>query len=257
MPILILALTLGAHAATPDAATPDAAQATHPVQPTAEQQAVYRALCARDQAPACADLEKLTHDPVGTYLFIIDNAQQPPWAGMRAASCLMQDHAEEAQGEIEHWVVDPATRGLGILAVDQLDQMPLAVATKVATKALTEGPDPEAMRRRIAKAQAPELRALAQDLAPNAPSAPADTRRRRAFQVTSIPASRGGLQAIEARAAWHACEPPRKGERRGRVTSRPHVGAVFGGAVGPRKSPRRASIRGSRAPKERAGMRGR
>ena len=175
MPILALlpvlgALVLPAHAATPDAATSDAATTTNEVQPTAEQQAVYRALSARDQAPPCADLDKMSADPVATYLFIIDHAQQPPWAAMRAASCLMSLHAEQARPDIERWVVDPDTRGLAILAIDQLDTMPLDIATSIATKALTQGPDPEGMRKRISRATTPELRALADQATPLAPT---------------------------------------------------------------------------------------
>lgn len=132
------------------------------VTPTAEQDAVYRALSVRHESLSCDQLDAMSADPLGTYLFLIEHAEQPAWVGMRAARCVMVNHAEAAQPTLELWVTSPETRGLAILAMGQLDAMPVAVAKAVATKALTEGPDPEGMRRRVARAATPEIAALAE-----------------------------------------------------------------------------------------------
>lgn len=129
--------------------------------PNADQEAVYRALLVRHDPPTCEQLDALTSDPVGTYLYLVQNAQQPAWVGMRAASCLMHAHTEAATPYLEQWVVDPDTRGLAILVIGQLDELPLELATSLATKALTEGPDPEGMQRRLRRLETPELQALA------------------------------------------------------------------------------------------------
>ena len=130
--------------------------------PTAEQDAVYRALSARHESLSCDQLDAMSSDPLGTYLFLIEHAEQPAWVGMRAARCVMVNHAEAAQPTLEQWVTSPETRGLAILAMGQLDAMPLPVAQAVATRALTHGPDPEGMRKRIARATTPEIAALSE-----------------------------------------------------------------------------------------------
>ena len=127
--------------------------------PDAAAEAVYRALSIRDPAPTCESVEALTETPVETLLYVVDNAQQPPWAGMRAAECLTSRHAVEAQEAIESWVSRSETKGLAILALNQLDVMPLEVAVSVAQKALA-GPEADTARPRIAKSTRPEIKAL-------------------------------------------------------------------------------------------------
>lgn len=135
-------------------------------QPTAEQQAVYKALAARHESLSCTELDAMSADPLGTYLFLIENATQPAWVGMRAARCVMLNHAEAARPQLQRWVVDPETRGLGLLVVGQLDILPLPLARELAVAAMTQGPDPDGMRKRVARLQTPELAALAAEPSP-------------------------------------------------------------------------------------------
>lgn len=155
---VILSLSLSLLAAPASAAGTDGTAAWAP---TPEQEAVYRALSVRHDPPSCEALDAMSSAPVETYLYLVQNAQQPAWVSMRAASCLMNAHTEEARPYLEQWVVDPETRGLAILVIGQLDNLPLELATTLATKALTEGPDPEGMQRRIRRLATPELAALA------------------------------------------------------------------------------------------------
>lgn len=172
---MTLFLALGC-AGTPQAepeppATPAAETTTSPAAsaepeasgpaPDAAAEAVYRALSIRDPAPTCESVEALTETPVETLLFVVDNAQQPPWAGMRAAECITSRHAVEAQESIKAWVSSSETKGLAILALNQLDAMPLEVALTVARTAL-EGPDAESARTRIGRSTVPEIKALAE-----------------------------------------------------------------------------------------------
>ena len=129
--------------------------------PTATQDAVYKALSARDPAPTCAQVEALSDDPVGDLLFVVDHATQPPWAGMRAAACLVDGHAEEVQPRISAWVEGKDTRGFAIMVFERLDTMPLSVATEVATKGL-RGPWADDARPHILRSSVPEIRRLAE-----------------------------------------------------------------------------------------------
>ena len=173
---MTLFLALGC-AGTPQAepvapAAPAAESTTSPAAPAAEPEAsgpepdaaaeaVYRALSIRDPAPTCESIEALTETPVETLLFVVDNAQQPPWAGMRAAECLISRHAVAAQASLTAWVSSPETKGLAILALNQLDTMPLEVSLTVARAALV-GPDVESARTRIGRSTIPEIKALAE-----------------------------------------------------------------------------------------------
>lgn len=128
--------------------------------PTDAGYAVYRALSVRDPEPACAEVEALSPTPVATLLEVIDRAQQPPWAGMRAANCLIQGHGAEVQPQLLAWVASPDTRGLALLVLDQLDALPQDVALAVATAALA-GPLAADATPRVQKSSNPSLQALA------------------------------------------------------------------------------------------------
>lgn len=131
------------------------------IDPSDEGYAVYRALSVRDPEPACAEVESLTPTPVQTLLEVIDRAQQPPWAGMRAANCLIQGHGEEIADSLGDWVSADDTKGLALLVLDQLDSLPEALALEVAGQALA-GPHADDATSRIAKSTRPALQALVQ-----------------------------------------------------------------------------------------------
>jgi len=159
---LALSLALGASlpAFAADAAA-DAAADGATWNPNADQAAVYKALLVRHDSPTCDELDAMSADPVGTYGYLVDHAEQPAWVAMRAARCLMVNHSDDAAPRMRQWVTDPALRGLGILTVTNLDLVALDLATQLATLALTDGPDPDGMRKRLQRFDTPELRALA------------------------------------------------------------------------------------------------
>ncbi|MFT4979558.1 MAG: hypothetical protein ACI8S6_005469, partial [Myxococcota bacterium] len=105
------------------------------------------------------DLEALSETPVQALTFIVENATQPPWAGVRAAECLTLRHAEEIQPLLLSWVQTPETRGLALMVFNHLDQLPSAVALPVARASL-EGPLAQDARPRLQKLNDPDINAL-------------------------------------------------------------------------------------------------
>lgn len=168
----LVLLTLGCggrKAETADApATPEAAP-TLPVEgqpgptinPTESQAAVHKALSVRDPEPDCAAVSALTPEPVADLLFVANHADQPPWASTRAARCLALGHGEAAKAELLGWMADPAAKGLALMLLTELDQLPEPLAMELAQAALA-GPLADEARPRIAKAENATIRALAQ-----------------------------------------------------------------------------------------------
>lgn len=151
---LLIGLCLFSSAALADAPT-------QAIQPSASQNQIYRALSVRDPVPTCETVEAMSTTPVADLLFVVENAQQPPWTAMRAAQCLVRRHAEVAQPQIESWVTHEATRGLALMTFGLLDTMPQTVAIPVAKQAL-QGPLAAEAQPRLLRSEVPEIRALAQ-----------------------------------------------------------------------------------------------
>ena len=64
-----------------------------------------------------------------------------------------------AEASITAWVSSSETKGLAILALNQLDTMPLEVALNVARAALA-GPEADTARSRIERSAVAEIKAL-------------------------------------------------------------------------------------------------
>jgi len=124
---------------------------------TPAQTAMHRALSLRDGSPPCADVEGLSKTPVADLKFLVANATAPPWVGMRAAECLIAGHPTEITAELDTWVTDPELAGLGILTLNRIDALPIEIATHVAALALEKGPERIGARKRLEKAERPEI----------------------------------------------------------------------------------------------------
>jgi len=167
IPSLLIAWITGlACAGTPQVPTSptpspnDTVQNNSP-QPDAEAQEVYEALSVREPAPRCDSVKALTQTPVATLLFVVEHAKMPPWAGIRAAQCLVWYHAEEIETEMIHWVNTEDTRGFAMVVIDALDRMPIATAMVVAPHALSS-PLADETRVRIEESSSAQLRTLLQ-----------------------------------------------------------------------------------------------
>jgi len=139
------------------------AEATTPIvrpKPTAEQRALYDALKVRDDGPSCEALAALSQDIASDLIWIVDHATQPPWAGIRAARCILSDHLEAKATDIDAWVVDPSKKGLALLTLSMLDEVPEPAAVRFATLAL-DGPLADDARSRLVDSVHPAVANLA------------------------------------------------------------------------------------------------
>ena len=134
--------------------------------PGGSQGAVYDVFKVRDPAPACIDAYVKANDVVNTLMWVIDNAKQPPWVAIRAATCLIHDHGVWIQDEMIDWVTNPEKAGLGILTLNEIDTLPEEVALAVA-KAALGGPDPAGARTRLEKSESESIQALLTEASPN------------------------------------------------------------------------------------------
>ena len=142
----------------PSEPPPPVAAAPEP-EPVDELTAVHRALSSRDAPPSCDQVEALTSDPVATLTTILREHELPPQAPMRAAACLIEGHAEAVADELVAWMSSEADRGLALLVVQRLDDLPLGVAVRVAEAGLG-GPVHQETVDALAESERPELQAL-------------------------------------------------------------------------------------------------
>jgi len=119
---------------------------------------LVRSLSMRHAVP-CDDLGAGSPTPAVALLYVVDNVAMPPWAPMRAAQCLVDNHAAEATEALQDWVTTPELRGLGRLVLGQLDALPVAIAVPVARAAL-RGSDPALARQRVGASGVSEVRSL-------------------------------------------------------------------------------------------------
>jgi hypothetical protein len=148
------------------------ALATAPA-PSDAQQAIYDALKVRHPVPACTELAALSDTAAADLLYVVQHAEQPPWAGMRAAQCLLSHHLTDptVRAAAESWVVDPAARGFAILTFNALDTVAAtdpATAVDLASRGIV-GPLSADATKRLERATHPDLKALV--AAPPTPSA--------------------------------------------------------------------------------------
>jgi len=122
--------------------------------------AMVHALSIKDPAPACEQIEALSPDPVPLLVRAVNEIQRPPSVPMRAADCLVTRHASSIEAEMTGWMGDSQKKGLGFLALDRLDAMEPALATRIASAAMA-GPYRDEASVRIARAHTESIRVIA------------------------------------------------------------------------------------------------
>ena len=122
--------------------------------------AMVHALSIKDPAPTCEQVEALATDPVPLLLRAVNDVPRPPWVPMRAASCLVTRHATAIEAEMTSWMGDRQRKGLGFLALDHLDAMEPALATRIASAAMA-GPYRDEASVRIARSNVESIRVIA------------------------------------------------------------------------------------------------
>ena len=150
--VLLFALAASASAATP----------------TESQAALYQALTARHLEQSCAELATLSPTPAEDLVWLAENTTQPSWVAIRAAACVVEDHAEPAAPALTRWVTSKATLGLALTTVPALDTLPVSVARPILEAGLA-GPLADELRPRIQRLQTPELRSLVPSVPPATP----------------------------------------------------------------------------------------
>ena len=114
--------------------------------PDERRQATIRQLSVYDGHLECEKLPST--DRQSTLTYIVENVSRPPWAPMRAATCLAKLYPEESQDDLVRWVANPKTKGLAFLLTKQIPNLPEPVAKKVAIAGL-QGPFAEDVRTRL------------------------------------------------------------------------------------------------------------
>jgi hypothetical protein len=143
-----LAITLALACNTPEPQVQEAPPAETQLVLSDGARAIFERSLIRDPEPSCAELTEGIADPVSALLEVAERVQAPPRSGMRAATCLVREHASAIEPTMTRWVSERRTMGYGLLALDHLDRFPPELADRLSRAALA-GDFPDAARRRI------------------------------------------------------------------------------------------------------------
>ena len=130
-------------------------------QDVARRDRLRKMLIARDKAPPCTELSKVSDRLVEDLQWLMDNVKAPPWVGVRAAQCSVELHATTEVSRIQGWLLDPEKPGLTLVVLGELDTMPIPVVIAVIQTALT-GPHAAKVHPRLMRSANPQIRALLQ-----------------------------------------------------------------------------------------------
>jgi hypothetical protein len=118
-----------------------------------------RKLSTKHQKSTCAELSSLYDDLYPLLGQVISEVQMPPWAGMRAAQCMIDLYPERGKAEFTKWISGPNTKGLASLLANQFDSLPTPMAIEL-VKVGFDGPYEDYIRLRLARSKNPELLGL-------------------------------------------------------------------------------------------------
>lgn len=100
---------------------------------------VYSSLLPREMQTSCATLTEDLESPAKTLNRIVETVTMPPWVPMRAATCMLDEHLDEAIPFVQDWLRNTETAGLAKLVQRRIDRMPTLAAEPIQKTAL-EGP---------------------------------------------------------------------------------------------------------------------
>ncbi|MEZ4238798.1 MAG: hypothetical protein R3F59_22125 [Myxococcota bacterium] len=144
----------------PEAPAPVDPPAPAPVEAAPELTALVQRLSAHDGVTCAAATEGLA-DPAEALLSVVQTVSMPPATPMRAADCLLTEHATvpAVREAVLAWVAGEDTKGLALLVGQHLADLPpeLAVAAAAAGAA---GPHAAALAPSVAQDPRPEVRAV-------------------------------------------------------------------------------------------------
>ena len=127
------------------------------VEPVSQQPlSLQKALSAHDEEP-CTALPFLSNEPWEELDTVVEEVTQPPWAGMRAAACMIEVYPAESAQRFLSWIVDEKKKGLAYLLASNIDKIPLQQALGLITPALN-GPHAEGCKKRFLDAKTEAIR---------------------------------------------------------------------------------------------------
>ena len=104
--------------------------------PTEADETVYAALSVREQVQACDEVAALVEDPLTSFRAVVEHAQMPPWAGLRAATCIARLYPEEGRADVLAWVGSQQTKGFALSVVGIVDELDEDLAVALAEAAV-------------------------------------------------------------------------------------------------------------------------
>lgn len=135
--------------------------ASEPMEMSLSQKSLIRQFSMRDGSPSCEILAEGNDEFQGELNFIIEHVSHPPWAGMRAASCVIELYPEQSLNTFEAWMTQENTMGLAYLLSSKLSEMPQMIAIPVAEAGLS-GPHSKGVLERIRLNDSPEIKSLSE-----------------------------------------------------------------------------------------------
>lgn len=124
-----------------------------------EANTLYLRTLVRDGQPTCAALTAGLREPLRA-LLEVTAVTAPPRSSVRAATCVVQEHASEAEPHLLRWVRERSTRGLALVVANNLDRLDEGLATRVVDEALRGENSVETGSRIADSTRYPSLRAL-------------------------------------------------------------------------------------------------
>ena len=128
-----------------------ASEVTVPNSPKTDNSSLQIMLSAHDSLP-CSRLNFETKEPWNELNSIVLEVEKPPWAAMRAASCMIELHPTSSQEFFLEWIVDAKSKGLAFLLAKNIDAFPLSQGLALVEAAL-KGENAEGCRIRFQNSQ--------------------------------------------------------------------------------------------------------
>ena len=114
--------------------------------------AVYRELSLRHPV-ACSIIftDRDDKEVLEAMIWVADNAEQPPWAGMRAVACVVEEAEDHvfAMTKVHSWLADAQRPGFALTIVRNLDLLHEQVAVDLAQRSLHHRGRTDAVTRRF------------------------------------------------------------------------------------------------------------
>ena len=121
-----------------------------------EELSLDKILSAHDDT-ACRELPYRTKEPWVELNVIVEEVLQPPWAGMRAATCMIESYPEASKDLFLGWMMDENKKGLAYLLAANIDRFPVEAALALVQAAL-DGPHAQGCKTRFMNSEQSAVR---------------------------------------------------------------------------------------------------